>query len=193
MRRRRFLRWILGATAVGLVALLFIGVRNPVSLVSVLDMGRLGEEALPELLQRISNFHRVLTRDGERVLEVSATRADYFKDDRTVLIVEPKVVFYDKGVRAGEISGSEGRLVLDGNDVVQVKLVGTVVLELSDLKLYAENLMYERGTERITVDGVAEIRSPDLVLAGRDLVIDVLERTLVMNSDVSMRIEGTQG
>ncbi|MFT4572604.1 MAG: LPS export ABC transporter protein LptC [Hyphomicrobiaceae bacterium] len=193
MRRRRLLRWLLGAGAIALVALLFLGVRDPRTLISVFDLGRLADNALPELLQRISNFHRIITRDGKRILEISASRADYFKDDRTVLIVAPRIVFYDGGVRAGEISGTEGRLTMTDGEVERVALVGTVILELSDFKLYAEDVVYERTKERFMVNGAVEIRSPKLTLAGRDLVIDVLERKLVMESDVSMRIEGGQG
>ncbi len=193
MRRRRFFRWVLGFTAAGLVALMFVGFRNPASLISVLDIGRLAEDTLPELLQRISNFHRIVTRDGERVIEVSATRADYFKDDRTVLVVEPRIVFYDKGVRAGELSGAEGRLVLNDGEIEKVTLEGTIVVELANFQLFAENVVYEHGTERILADGLVEIRSPEMTLTGRDLVIDVLERTFVMNSEVSMRIEGEKG
>lgn len=193
MRRRRFLRWVFGAAATCLVALLFVGIRSPATLISVLDLGRLAEDALPELLQRISNFHRIIHRDGEPVLEISAARADYFKDDRTVLIVEPRIVFYDKGVRAGEISGAEGRLVLDDGEIDRVDLEGTVVLELSDFQLFAENVVYEHGKERIMAKGLVEIRSPEMKLTGRDMSIDVLERTFVMNSDVSMRLEGNAG
>ena len=49
---------------------------------------------------------RLITREGLKVLEVSASEASYFKNDKAIQIIEPKVVFYEGGERVGEVSSA---------------------------------------------------------------------------------------
>lgn len=155
-------------------------------------LAALGEH-LPQLLQRIRNFHRVVTRDGERVLEISADEASYYKDQRAVVITRPRVVFYDAGERVASVTGLEGRLVIEGNDVEAVRLEGDVALELGRFVLEAGNLNYDHAAGTIEVDGPGRIEAPDLTLAGADLVVDVGKGSLSLGGGVTMRIAPASG
>jgi LPS export ABC transporter protein LptC len=192
MGTRRWAQRALALAVIVLMTLFALGVRDRNSLFSALDMTRLAGIALPELLQRIRNFHRVISRDGKRVLEISAKRADYFKDDTTVQVIQPYIVFYEEGEKVGELAGSKGKILLDGNQLSTVSLSGIVILELGDFKLYAEDLVYNREPETIKALGTVEVRSSEVTLTGRDLVINVVERSLTMNEDVHIRLESAQ-
>lgn len=188
MRSRRWAQRAIAVAVIIVLALFALGIRDRKSLISALDMTRLAGEALPELLQRIRNFHRVITRDGKRVLEIAAKRADYFKDDRTIQVIQPYIVFYEEGEKIGELAGSKGRILLDGGDLLTVSLSGVVILELGDFKLYAEDLVYDRKAETIQALGTVEIRSSEVTLTGRDLMVNVVERSVTMNEDVHIQL-----
>lgn len=190
---RRGWRMVLGTALFGAFAMLALslGSRGPLEL--MLDPSRFSMENLPELLQRIRNFDRVITREGRKVLQVSAKEASYFKNDRAVEIVEPRVVFYEKGEVAGEVSAERGRLYLDGTEVQAVEVLGTVLFEIGRLRLTAENLSYDRAANRILVRGLARIDAAELTLSGTDLSVDMLERSGVMSGSVHMVVRASPG
>ncbi len=148
----------------------------------------LASQALPELLQRIRNFHRVITREGRKVLEVSASEASYFKNDKAIEIVAPKVVFYEGGERVGEVSATRGRLFLDGTDVQSVEVSGEVLFELGRLRLMTDNLTYDKASSHINARGVARVSAAELDLTGTDMTVDMLNRSVVIGTGVSMTL-----
>lgn len=188
---RRAWRILLGVALFAAVAMVALNIGRRTSLESMVDPARFAMENLPELLQRIRNFDRVITREGRKVLEVSATEASYYKNDRAVEVVEPKVIFYEKGEVAGEVTAERGRLYLDGMDVQGVEVVGAVRFEIGRLRLTSENLSYDRSTNRILVRGTSRIDAAELTLSGTDLSIDMLEGSGVMAGNVHMVMRAT--
>lgn len=184
---RQAWRYVLAVVLV--VALAGIGLSiSRRSVPDLIQKSFLATQALPELLQRIRNFQRVITREGRKVLEVSAREASYFKNDRAIEILEPKVVFYEGGERVGEVSASKGRLYLDGTDVLSVEVTGTVLFEIGRLRVMTDNLTYDRATSRITARGPARVEAAELSLSGNDLTVDMLGRSAVVASAVSMTL-----
>jgi len=189
--KRTLLRILVVAAAVLVVAAVFVRGGKRMSLESVLDVSRLSEQALPELLQRIRDFHRVVTRDGKKLLEVSAHEASYFRDDRAIEILQPTVTFYDEGVEVGSISGASGWLMIEGNEIEAVSLRGGVQLTLTKFEVSAEQITYERATDIITTEGPTEVRSPEILLAGKNLTFDLGRKSLIVNSHVDMTLRST--
>jgi len=190
---RRVWRIVLGVTLFAAFAMVALNLGRRGSLESMLDPSRFAMENLPELLQRIRNFDRVITREGHKVLEVSAKEASYFKNDRAVQVVGPKVIFYEKGEASGQVSAERGKLYLDGTEVRTVEVLGTVLFELGRLRLTADNLSYDRTANRIMVKGSARIEAAELTLSGTDLNIDMIGRSGVMNGNVHMVVSATPG
>ena len=185
---RRGWRIVLAAVLLVAIAGLGLSLSRRGSVSELVERSFLASDALPELLQRIRNFHRVITREGKKVLEVSAQEASYFKNDKAVVIVAPKVVFYEGGERIGEVSAEKGRLILDGTDVQSVEVTGGVLFELGRLSIRTDNLTYDRATQRIRARGVARVDAAELDLSGTDLDVDVLNRTVVIGSGVTMTL-----
>jgi LPS export ABC transporter protein LptC len=190
---RRAWRYLLGAALVLVLVGLGLSLGRRAVVEKVLDPSFLASEALPQLLQRIRNFHRVITREGRKVLEVSAKEASYFKNDKAVEIVEPRVIFYEGGERAGEVSAERGRLYLDGTEVLAVEVTGKVLFELGRMKVTAENLSYDPEGGQIAVRGEARVDAAEMALSGTDMVVDVVKRTLVIGSNVKMTLRPKEG
>lgn len=185
---RRAWRFLLAALLVAALGALAFGVSRRGSLPEALQPSFLATRALPELLQRIRNFHRVITREGRKVLEVSASEASYFKNDKAIEILEPKVIFYEAGERAGEVSAEKGRLYLDGTDVQSVEVSGRVLFEIGRLRVRTENLVYDRASNLIRAEGEAHVDAAELSLTGTGLTVNVLERSVVIGSGVKMTL-----
>ena len=185
---RRAWRYLLAATLLLALVGLGLSISRRTGVPGLLAPSFLGTQVLPELLQRIRNFHRVITREGKKVLEVSATEASYFKNDKAIEILEPKVVFYEGGERAGEVSAAKGRLYLDGTEVLSVEVTGGVLFEIGRLRVMTENLTYDRSANRITAGGAARVEAAELSLTGTDMTVDVLRRSVVIQSGVKMSL-----
>lgn len=184
---RRFLRPVLITVVVTGLAAVFLGGGSKVDLDKVLDLPA-SSDRVPELMQRIRSFSRVVTRGGKRLLEVSAQEASYFRGDRAVVVVEPRLSFYDQGEPVGSLAGAQGRLYLDGNEVESVEMSGEVRLSLEQFTLETERLTYERAREIIISPGPTTISSDEMTLAGTGMTFDLRAGTLRLDGDVRMRI-----
>jgi LPS export ABC transporter protein LptC len=185
---RRVWRYLLGTTLLVAVVALGVSLTRRAIVPALLQPSFLASQVLPELLQRIRNFHRVITREGRKVLEVSATEASYFKNDKAIEIVEPKVVFYEGGERVGEVSAAKGRLYLDGTEVLTVEVSGGVLFEIGRLRVMTENLTYDRASNHINAPGQARVEAAEMTLTGTDMTVDMLERNVVIGSGVKMTL-----
>ena len=185
---KRAWRYLIAAVLVAALGALAIGVSRQSSLPEVLQPSFLATQALPELLQRIRNFRREITREGRKVLEVSAREASYFKNDKAIEILDPKVIFYEAGERAGEVSADKGRLYIDGTDVQSVEVSGRVLFEIGRLRVRTENLTYDRTTNLIVAKGEAQVDAAELSLTGTGLTVNMLERSVVIGSGVKMTL-----
>ncbi|MFN2425375.1 MAG: LPS export ABC transporter periplasmic protein LptC [Candidatus Binatia bacterium] len=185
---RRAWRYLLAATLVLALAGLGLSLSRRVGAPGLLEPSFLATHALPELLQRIRNFHRVITREGRKVLEVSAREASYFKNDKAIEILDPKVVFYEGGERVGEVSATKGRLYLDGTEVNSVEVSGNVLFEIGRLRVVTEHLTYDRSTDLIHAKGQARVEAAELSLAGTDMTVNMLDRSVVIASQVTMSL-----
>jgi LPS export ABC transporter protein LptC len=155
----------------------------------IFDVPGLGEQVIPELLQRIRDFHRVVTRRGEKILEISAREASYYRDRSAIEIVEPRLVFFHQGERVGSIEAEKGTLVIENTELASADLTGRVRLELTKFAITADAMRYDRRREEIQARGVTDVRSPELELKGRDMLFDLRAQKLTVGSGVAMQLK----
>jgi LPS export ABC transporter protein LptC len=187
---RRF--WAYALTFVALAAIaagLFYRSSREPRLTDIFDVPKLGEEVLPELLQRIRDFHRVVTRKGEKILEISASEASYFRDNNAVEIKAPSLVFFHEGERVGSIAADRGWIVIEDTELKSADLEGNVQLMLTKFSISADAMRYDRLGERIQARGLTDVRAPDLELRGRDMLFDLRAHQLTVQSGVSMQLK----
>jgi LPS export ABC transporter protein LptC len=155
----------------------------------VFDVPGLGEQVIPELLQRIRDFHRVVTRRGEKILEISAKEASYYRDRAAIEILEPRLVFFHQGERVGSIAAGKGTLVLDNTELASADLVGDVHLTLTKFEISADSMRYDRPQEQIQARGLTKVVSPEIELDGRDMLFDLRAQKLTVGAGVAMRLK----
>ena len=149
-----------------------------------LDPVRLGAELLPQVAQRIQNFRRVKVKDGRTVWEITADDAQYFEDDNQIIVHEPRLTFFLKDDRPCRVTGSEGKLSLDGRDIESVTLGGGVSVELDELVLETDEATYDRERDLITSPGAVTVRSRSLEVRGKGMEISVGPQQLRLLGEV---------
>jgi LPS export ABC transporter protein LptC len=184
----RALRVALIAAVVVAASAVVLRVAGRFSVEDIVSVETLSDEALPELLQRIRDFHRVVTRDGKKLLEVSAKEASFFRDTSAVEIVAPSVRFFDQGEQVGEISGGRGTLVLDDGAVTSVEVTGGVRLAFVQFEITAEGAFYDREADRVITHGKATLRSDEFEVSGTGMTVDLGAETLAISDGVAMRV-----
>jgi LPS export ABC transporter protein LptC len=145
----------------------------------------LGADLLPQVAQRIRNFRRVKVENGRTVWEITAADAQLFDETHEVVVREPRVTFFlEDGDRECRISGAEGRLNLDGRELVALTLRGGVAVRLDDLVLTTEEATYDRERDLITSSADVTIQSESLELQGRGMEISVGPQHMRLLGDV---------
>jgi LPS export ABC transporter protein LptC len=181
MRKRRLRRVLLAGvlTALGGIAYLVSS-----TMLARLDPVRLGAELLPQVAQRIQNFRRVKVKDGRTVWEITADDAQYFEDANQIIVHEPRLTFFLKDDRPCRVTGSEGKLSLDGRDIESVTLGGGVSVELDELVLETDEATYDRERDLITSPGAVTVRSRSLEVRGKGMEISVGPQQLRLLGEV---------
>lgn len=129
---------------------------------------------LPAVAQHIRDFRRVKTKQGKPVWEVKAAEARYFDDQDAIVVRAPEVTFFfDEGTRRATLSGAEGRLQLDGQELESVNLEGDVRLTLDDLEFRTATASYERERDLISAPGAVTItgRAMDVQAEGMEILV----------------------
>lgn len=153
------------------------------------EAAQTGLDLLPQVAQRIQDFHRVKTQDGRKVWEVAAREAQYFDDEHAVVVSEPMVRLYLKDGRAVGLSGHEGRVSLDGRDLRSVEVLGGITVDFSEYTVRAERAVYERADDRISSSQPVEIVGRALELRGERMEVDVGEQKLRLFRNVTMTLQ----
>jgi LPS export ABC transporter protein LptC len=148
------------------------------------DLAQQALDLLPQVAQRIKDFHRVKVDGGRKVWEVAAKEAQYFQEDQLVVVKQPLVSFYVKDGRVVSLRGDEGKVMLGKRDLQQVEVSGGIEVDLGAYALSADYARYEREPGVIIAPGDVHIRSDDLDLHGRDMRIDVEQQRLTLNERV---------
>jgi LPS export ABC transporter protein LptC len=145
----------------------------------------LGTDFLPDVTQHIQNFRRVKVKDGKAVWEVEAEDAQYTDGNQQVVVRKPRVTFHLEGEnRRAELVGAEGRLTLDGKELVAVTIKGDVVLLLDELEFRTDEALYDHGSDRIAAPGVVTIRGKALDVRGLGLEVDVTPKRVRLLREV---------
>ncbi len=153
------------------------------------ELARKGLEMLPGVSQHIKDFRRVKVDAGRKVWEVAADDAQYFADERAVVVRGAVVQWYLKDGRVVGLKGPEGRITLDGRDVSRVELSGGIQVSVADYVVRAEHATYERATARISAPGTVEIVGKGLKVTGDGMEVDVDAQRLMLLRDVAMRLD----
>jgi LPS export ABC transporter protein LptC len=153
------------------------------------DLATKGLEFLPGVSQHIQDFHRVKVRDGSKVWEIFAHDAQYFDEDKTVVVRAAAVQLFLSDGRTVGLRGDEGRILLEGREITEVQLDGQIEVTLADYVVHTARATYYHDRQVISVPTAVDISGNALHLRGDRMEIDVSTQCVSLLSNVAMRIE----
>jgi len=189
MRRTRLRAALLVVVSAALAGIAYLVSRNVIAR-RARGLEALGRDFLPQVAQRIQNFHRVKVEHGRTVWEITAREAQYFEQDSQIVVVEPRMTFFLKeDGRPAHVAGAEGRLTLEGRELVRLTLKGNVAVQLDDMELHTDEATYDRSRDLITAPGLVTLRGRTLTVQGHGMEVDVGPQHVRLLDDVHTRVE----
>ncbi len=153
------------------------------------DMLQKGLEFLPGVSQHIQDFRRVKVQDGRKVWEVAADDAQYFDENKTVVVRGAVLQWFLKDGRVVGLKGDEGRILLDGHEVARVDLEGQIAVTFADYVVRTTQATYDNRRDVISAPGEIEISGRALQLHGDGMEVDVDAQRLTLLQNVSMQLQ----
>src|SRR5262249_33830597 len=150
------------------------------------ELRRQALDLLPQVAQRIRDFHRVKVDKGRKIWEVSAREAQYHDDENVVVVMDPAVSFYADDGREVAVRSREGKVSLQGHDLQWVDVSGDIEIRFGDYALRTDRARYDRSQGTIVVPGAVEISGRELQLRGDHLALDVAAQKVHMSDNVRM-------
>jgi LPS export ABC transporter protein LptC len=148
-------------------------------------------DVLPNVSQRIQNFHRVKVEDGRKVWEVQAREAQYREGDGVVMVIEPVVALYLAD--GGEVSlrGTRGTVFLDGRELKRVDVEGAITVQLGDYALTTDRATYEAEHDLVIAPGTVRIRGGGLEAEGQRMEVEIGAQRMRFAEQVHMTLHPT--
>lgn len=145
-------------------------------------------ERLPDVAQRIQNFHRVKVDGGRKVWEVSAKEARYLDGEAIVSVQEPVIAVYFEEGRTVGMRGRSGKVILAGKDVDKVEVEGQIEVQIDQYAVTTEFARYEADGDRIVAPGAVRVESPQIEFDGDGMEIDLADQRLRLSDNVRMTL-----
>jgi LPS export ABC transporter protein LptC len=159
------------------------------------ELARQAADLLPDVAQRIQNFHRMKVDKGRKVWEVAAREARYHADENTVVVIEPSVSFFLEDGRSVALTGRQGRVRLDGHELDHVDLDGEIHMQFGDYAVRTDSARYDRHDDTIVAPGHVSVIGEELDVQGDQLELDLSTQRLRLRENVRvvMRPSPTRG
>jgi LPS export ABC transporter protein LptC len=147
---------------------------------------------LPQVAQRIQNFRRVKMEGDRKVWEVAAREAQYFEEDRQIVVDEPEVSFFvkdDQGIVS--VKGKQGKILLDGREMDRVDLEGGIELRFRDYLVRTDRAFYQRADDSVVSPGAVVVTGNGLSLTGDRMMVEMESQRVRFEGKVRTILERT--
>lgn len=147
---------------------------------------------LPQVSQRIQNFRRVKMEGDRKVWEVSAREAQYFEEDKQIVVDHPEVSFFvkdDQGVVS--VKGTQGKIVLDGREMDRVDLEGGIELRFRDYLVQTDRAFYQRADDAVVSPGTVVVTGDGVSLSGERMTLEMGSQRVRFEGRVRTVLERT--
>lgn len=147
---------------------------------------------LPQVSQRIQNFRRVKMEGDRKVWEVAAREAQYFEEDKQIIVDAPEVTFFVKdGQGVVTVQGKKGKILLDGREMDRVDLEGDIVLTFRNYVVKTDRASYQRSDDSVVSPGKVFVTGDGLSLEGEQMTLEMSSQKVRFASDVHTVVEHT--
>jgi LPS export ABC transporter protein LptC len=116
------------------------------------------------------------TEEGEKVWELKAQSARYFKKKKQIILEEVEAIFYSQPGEAIHLTGNQGKIMSDSKDI---EIIGNVVAKSSKgYLLHTDSLKYISAQRKIFTSDHVKITGEKMRIEGDGLSMDLAGENL---------------
>ena len=137
--------------------------------------------------------HFVEMKGNDKVSDITAGSASYFKDDNMADLERPEMVFFGGDGRETQIEGRHGVVNTSTNDLL---IEGDVSARSPEGHLFkSETLRYISGPKLVKTDDPVSITGRNFIIRGVGMRLDIEKETYYINKDVVafFNVSGSEG
>lgn len=147
-----------------------------------------GEQTGPALT--LNRFHRAETKDGKKLWEISASSGSYLPEDRSALVKDANLIFFQKDGKVIELEAEQAKLVIEEANLNKAEIEGNVkVIFDKKVELTTEQAVYDRISNKVMAPGLVKIQSDMIDITGEELEADLNGQQFMLKKEVSSVIK----
>ena len=137
--------------------------------------------------------HFIEMKGNDKVMDVKADKASYFKDDSMADLERPKMIFFGADGRATHIEGEHGIINTDTNDLLIEK--GVLARSPEGHYFKSESLKYISESKLVVTDDPISITGKNFIIKGVGMRFDIENETYQINKNVLafFNVSGSEG
>jgi len=189
---RRRVRMFIGVLMIGVVGAVGVQLARSQWAQHLRSLRTRELDFLPQVAQRIQNFRRVKMQGDRKVWEVAAHEAQYFEEDRQIVVDAPEVSFFvkdDQGVVS--VKGKQGKILLDGREMDRVDLEGSIELRFRDYLILTDRAFYQRADDTVVSPGAVVVTGNGLSLSSDRMTVEMESQHVRFEGKVRTVLERT--
>jgi LPS export ABC transporter protein LptC len=137
--------------------------------------------------------HFVEMKGNDKVMDVKADKASYFKDDNMADLEKPRMIFFGADGKATHIEGEHGIIDTNTNDLILEK--GVEVLSPEGHYFKSESLKYISESKLVVTDDPISITGKNFIIKGVGMRFDIENETYQINKNIVafFNVSGSEG
>lgn len=137
--------------------------------------------------------HFVEMKGNDKVTDVKADSASYFKDDNVAHLERPKMIFFGEDGKETRVEGMHGTINTSTNDLLIERNVVARSPEGHYFK--SESLRYVSDSKLVKTDDPISITGRNFIIRGAGMRLDIEKETYYINKDVVafFNVSGSEG
>lgn len=144
---------------------------------------------LPESALHMKDFHRAKIENGRKVWELFGEEANYFKEQKEILIRKPRFYYYDKKGEVAETKGDTARIYMNENQLERMELRGSIRVTFQGYVLNSEEANYLPAQDQIVLPTHTTVVSEGLAVEGSRMEVDMEAKRMRLLRAVKTKIE----
>lgn len=132
---------------------------------------------------QLGNVHYEQTnQDAFKEWELNAQSAQYFKNENKIVLQSIALTFYSDEGKKYNLTAEQGELYTDSNDL---KVSGNVFVDTDEgYQVRTDSFQYNATERTIVTDDKVTLRSKEMVMTGKGMIVDLEEERLRILGDV---------
>lgn len=144
---------------------------------------------LPDSALHMKDFRRAKIEDGRKVWEIVGDEANYYKDQKQVIIKKPRFYYYDKKGETVETTGDVATLFINEKELERMQLQGNIEVNYQGYTLRSEEAIYHPDTQQIVLPQRATVVGEGLQLEGSSMEVELEDKKVRLLQNVKTKLE----